>query len=342
MAISLPDDDEINAWLTSTPSTKIVATRDLSYFRTTSGKQFMELTAQSPKRSPRIHRAVKSLPSIEDMIDEPFSSDSSDASLEEKYRYLAEEGWDDYWSSPDSSPSYTVITSIKPTRSQNSNLSPDNRNNATLDFSQLTCPKSSNELHRSDAIRTSRQILQTHTARPHNYSPFPPVAPPPPASHQARRTWPQRGDSRQNRARANTTPSRPPSNLSICSTVLSNLEPHSRSTSSGASSPLYMSSRPRTPHFNHQPSALSEIEKAVGSCFDDSDDEKESTSMRLKHVFHIRSGSSNHEGAIEAKEEEKPRDRSLRKMVRMRKSLSDAAERLEGVFRGRGREEGVA
>ncbi|RDL36108.1 uncharacterized protein BP5553_06720 [Venustampulla echinocandica] len=249
------------------------------------------------------------------MMEDTFGASDSDVSMEESFNYEAETKlWNSFWSS-NRQPPLTPTRSYKfdpviasPRHAQNFQLTPINRNFASLNLSGLNISSPpSGELHRSDAVRTPRRNQRRQCSAEANaktpkalYSPFPPApraqeCPTEESCLPLHKSWPTRSDSRAAcrplRSRANTTPTNPrvrrPSNLSTCTEVRT----QSQSPSPFSDAALYMRSAPTTPQYAPPPMGLMGMEKSV---FEEDDDEEKSRVMRaLENTLHIRSWSSN-------------------------------------------------
>lgn len=200
----------------------------------------------------------------------------------------------------------------------------ENRNYGPSTFTKLDSPpKYKGYIYRSDANLSSPNLSVPRKKRSQTLLAFPPPPPPPvPQPHVSWQGEPGKPMTRGGRARSNTTPTRPPSNLSTCTTLDSG-------SSSNASSPLYMKF-PTTPPFapNYSTPPTVDIENEI-SCFDFDDDE-ESPRAKLAKVFRRRAG-SNAAGDSTPERDLKGSltDRPKRKF---RKRMSDANQSIKEVF----------
>jgi len=187
-------------------------------------------------------------------------------------------------------------------------------------------PKLNGIIYQSDSNWSSPNLSGPRKNRSQTILAFPPPPPPPPPPiPQQHVSWPghtTKPAARPNRPRANTTPTRPPSNLSTCTTL-------NFRSSSNESSPVYMKF-PGTPSFAPSSTVLPSQEIENETSYFDFDDDDESPRAKLAKVFR-RHGSSPSTGTSTPERDLKGSltDRPKRKF---RKRISDANQSIKEVF----------
>jgi len=200
-------------------------------------------------------------------------------------------------------------------------LSYENRSYGSSDTPRLYTPRLNGYIYQSDANWSSPNLSGPRKNRSHTIIAFPP----PPPIPQAHVSWPgetEKSANRPSRQRANTTPTRPPSNLSTCTTL------GSRSPSS-ESSPQY-TMFPTTPPFAPNFAVLPSMDIDNEISYFEFDDDDESPRAKLSKVFRRR-GSSTTAGTTTPERDQKGSltDRPKRKF---KKRMSDANQTIKGVF----------